>query len=89
MQAHDFRQILDPSHDLNPVRIKNARTKIRDVRRKTEVLSEIESQTKQKHKCPHCGDDRRQKWGRTLAGRHILSNHLQRAYRIARCFDAP
>ncbi|NKX28588.1 IS1595 family transposase [Rhodobacteraceae bacterium R_SAG6] len=65
MQAHDFRQFLDRFHDLNPAQIEDARTKIRDVRRKTEALAEIESRTEQEHKCPHCGDDRRQKWGRT------------------------
>lgn len=65
MQAHDFRQFLERFHDLNPAQIEATRTKIRDVRRKTEALSEIESRTEQEHKCPHCGNDRRQKWGRT------------------------
>tara|TARA_R110000787_G_scaffold153495_12_gene267377 strand:- start:2426 stop:3493 length:1068 start_codon:yes stop_codon:yes gene_type:complete len=65
VQAHDFRQFLDRFNDLNPAQIEDARTRIRVVRRKTEALAEIESRTKQEHKCTHCGDDRRQKWGRT------------------------
>lgn len=65
MQAHDFRHFLDRFSELNPAQIEDARTKIRDVRRKTEALAEIESRTEQEHKCPHCGNDRRQKWGRT------------------------
>ncbi|WP_092371420.1 IS1595 family transposase [Cribrihabitans marinus] len=65
MQTHDFRLFLDRFDDLNPAQIEDARTKIRDVRRKSDALTEIESRTKREHKCPHCGDDRRQKWGRT------------------------
>lgn len=65
MQAHDFRQFLDRFNDLNPAQIEDARTRIWDVRRKTEALAEIESRTEREHKCPHCGNDRRQKWGRT------------------------
>lgn len=65
MQAHDFRHFLDRFNDLNPAQIEDARTKIRDIRRKTEALAEIESRTEQEHKCPHCGAERRQKWGRT------------------------
>lgn len=65
MQAHDFRQFLDRVHDLNPAQIEDARTEIRDVRRKTEALAEIKSRTERERKCPQCGDDRRQKWGQT------------------------
>lgn len=62
---HDFRRFLDALDDLNPAQIEDAQTKIRDFRRKTEAISEIEVRTKREHKCPFCGDDRRQKWGRT------------------------
>jgi transposase-like protein len=59
---HDFRRFLDK---LNPAQIEDAQTKIRDLRRKTEAISEFEARTIQKYKCPSCGDNRRQKWGRT------------------------
>lgn len=62
MLHHDFRRFLDK---LNPAQIEDAQTKIRDLRRKTEAISEFEARTIQKYKCPSCGDNRRQKWGRT------------------------
>jgi transposase-like protein len=62
---HDFRRFLDALDNLNPAQIEDAQTKIRDLRRRTEVISEIETRTNQDHKCPFCGDERRQKWGRT------------------------
>lgn len=65
MRAHDFRHFFDRLDDLNPAQIENTRTKIRDLCRKSEALVEIESRTEQEHKCPHCGDDQRQRWGRT------------------------
>lgn len=61
----DFRRFLDALDDLNPAQIEDAQTKIRDLRRKTEAISEIEARTNQGHKCPFCGGERRQKWGRT------------------------
>lgn len=65
MLHHDFRRFLDALDDLNPAQIEDAQTKIRYLRRRTEAISEIEARTHQKHKCLSCGDDRRQKWGRT------------------------
>ncbi|MDW4550292.1 IS1595 family transposase [Defluviimonas sp. D31] len=65
MLHHDFRRFLDALDELNPAQIEDAQTKIRDLRRKTEAISEIEARTNQEHKCPFCGDERRQKWGRT------------------------
>lgn len=65
MLHHDFRRFLDALDRLNPAQIEDAQTKIRDLRRKTEAISEIEARTNQEHKCPFCGDERRQKWGRT------------------------
>tara|TARA_R110002049_G_scaffold305535_1_gene502472 strand:- start:8127 stop:9125 length:999 start_codon:yes stop_codon:yes gene_type:complete len=62
---YDSRRFLDALDDLNPAQIEDAQTKIRDLRRKTEAISEIEARTNQDHKCPFCGDERRQKWGRT------------------------
>lgn len=62
---HDFRRFLDTLENLNPAQIEDAQTKIRDLRRRTEAISEIEARTNQDHKCPFCGDERRQKWGRT------------------------
>jgi len=62
---HDFRRFLDALDDLNPAQIEDAQTKIRDLRRQSEAISEIEARTNQEHKCPSCGDERRQKWGRT------------------------
>ncbi|WP_299822596.1 IS1595 family transposase [uncultured Jannaschia sp.] len=63
MLYHDFRRVLDALDELNPAQI--ARTKVRDLRRKSEAISEIEARTSREHKCPFCGDERRQKWGRT------------------------
>ncbi len=65
MRQHVFRRILDALDDLNPAQIEDAQTKIRDLRQKTEAISENEARTNRDHKCPFCGDDRRQKWGRT------------------------
>ena len=62
---HDFRRFLDALEDLNPAQIEDAQTKIQDLRGKTEAISEIEARTNQDHKCPFCGDERRQKLGRT------------------------
>ena len=65
MLHHDFRRFLGALDRLNPAQIEDAQTKIRDLRRKTEAISEIEARTNQEHKCPFCADERRQKWGRT------------------------
>lgn len=65
MLHHDFRRLLDALDDLNPAQIEDAQTKIRDLRRKTEAISEIEVRTNRDHTCPFCGEDRREKWGRT------------------------
>ncbi|SFG55612.1 Transposase [Palleronia marisminoris] len=65
MLHHDFRRFLNALDTLNPAQIEDAQMKIRDLRRKTEAISEIEARTNRDHKCPFCGDDRRQKWGRT------------------------
>lgn len=62
---HDFRRLLKNLSDLNPAQIEDAQIKIRDLRRKTEAISEIEARTNQEHQCPHCGSGDRQKWGRT------------------------
>ncbi len=65
MLHHDFRRFLDALDELNPTQIEDTRMKIRDLCRKAEAISEIEARTNQEHKCPFCGDERRQKWGRT------------------------
>ena len=65
MLHHDFRRFLDNLDKLNPAQIEDAQTKIRDLRRKTEAISEIEARTNREYTCPSCGDNRRQKWGRT------------------------
>lgn len=65
MRHHDFRRILDALKDLSPAQIEDAQNRIQDLRRKTEAVSEIEARTSGECKCPFCGDDRRQKWGRT------------------------
>ena len=65
MLHHDFRRFLDALDRLNPAQIEDAQSKIMDLRRKTEAISEIEARAIQDHKCPYCGDERRQKRGRT------------------------
>ncbi|UTH46737.1 IS1595 family transposase [Loktanella salsilacus] len=60
----DFRRFIDALDKLNPAQIEDAWTKIRDLRRKMEAISEIETRTIQERKCPFFGEDRRQKWGR-------------------------
>ena len=64
MLPHDFRRFLGNLDKLNPAQIEDAQTKIRDLPRKTEAVSEFEARTIQEYKCPSCGDNRRQKWGR-------------------------
>jgi hypothetical protein len=46
--------------ELSPAQIVDAQSKIRELREKTEAISEIEARTNEGHKCPFCGDDRRQ-----------------------------
>lgn len=65
MLHHDFRRFIDALDRLNPAQIEDAQTEIRDLRRKTEAISKIEARTNHEHKCPFCGDERCQKWGRT------------------------
>lgn len=65
MLHHDFRRLLARLDDLSPAQIVDAQSRIRDLRRKTEAISEIETRTNAEHKCPHCGGQRQQKWGRT------------------------
>jgi transposase-like protein len=65
MLHNDFRRFLDALDRLNPAQIEDAQSKNRDLRQKTEAISEIEAGTNQDHKCPFCGDERRQKWSRT------------------------
>jgi hypothetical protein len=62
---HDFRRFLDALDVLNPAQIEDARTRIRDLRQKSEAISEIEARTNQDRKCPCCGNHRHQKWRRT------------------------
>lgn len=62
---HEFRLFCDSLNELNPAQIEDAQTIIRDLRRKTEAISEIEARASQESKCPSCGDEQRQKWGRT------------------------
>lgn len=65
MLHHYFRRFLEALDRLSPAQIEDAQTKIRDLRRNTEAISEIEARTNQEHKCPFCGEEQRQKWGRT------------------------
>jgi hypothetical protein len=62
---HDYRRSLKALNELGPAQIEDAQTKILDLRRKTEAISEIEARTNGEHQCPFCGNDRRQKWGHT------------------------
>lgn len=62
---HDFRRFIDALDELNPAQIEDAQAKIRDLRRKTEAISEIEARTNRERRCPLCHDNQRQKWGRT------------------------
>ncbi len=63
MLHHDFRRFLDALDELNPAQIEDAQTEIRNLRRQTKAISEIEARTNQDCKCPFCRDDRRRKWG--------------------------
>ena len=47
MLHHDFRRFLDALGKLNPAQIEDAQTKILDLRRKSEAISEIEARTNQ------------------------------------------
>lgn len=81
MLHHDFRRLLDTLGELNPAQIEDAQTKIRDLRRKTEAISEIEARTSQDHMCPFCGCGRRQKWGRTRTKiQRYRCNDCQKTY---------
>ncbi len=43
MLHHDFRRFIDALDEPNPAKIEDAQTKMRDLRRKTEAISEIET----------------------------------------------
>ena len=45
MLHHNFRRFLNALDRLNPAQIEDAQTKIHDLRRKTEAISEIEART--------------------------------------------
>ncbi len=62
---HEYHRLLEALSELNPAQIEDEQTKLLDLRRRTEAISEIEARAKQGAKCPFCGDDQRQKWGRT------------------------
>ena len=68
LQQHVFRRLLKDLESLNPRQIEDARSKIRDVRRRTEALAEIEARTERERNCSFCGHHKRQKWGRTKTG---------------------
>ena len=72
MLHHDFRRFLDALDRLNPAQIEDAQSKIRDLRRKTEAISEIEARAIQDHKCPFCGDLRVQAMAQP--SRHLNKN---------------
>ncbi|MCE5974982.1 hypothetical protein LZA78_15995 [Sinirhodobacter sp. WL0062] len=62
---HEFRRLLEVLEELNPAQVEDAQTKIHEIRRKTEAISEIEARSGRDQRCPFCGVDRRMKWGRT------------------------
>ena len=62
---HNFRRFLESFDELNPAQIEDAQTKIRVLRRKTEAILEVEVRANHKAKCPCCGNEQLQKWGRT------------------------
>jgi len=62
---YNFCRFLDTLDELNPAQIEDAQVKIRELRRKTEAISEIEARMNPERKCPFCGEVHHQKWGRT------------------------
>lgn len=65
MKAHDFRKLIRRFDDLTPAQIQDATRRITEVRRKTEAIAAIETRAQENPSCPHCGDERRVRWGRT------------------------
>ena len=65
MQHQDFRRFLDGLAQLTPAQIEDAQREIRDLRCQTEAISEIEARANRETGCPSCGDEQRQRWGRT------------------------
>lgn len=65
MLHYEFRRFLDALEELSPAQIEDAQTKIQDLRRKTEAISEIEARSNLGQECPFCGNEKRQKWGHT------------------------
>lgn len=65
MKAHDFRKLISRFDDLTPGQVEDAAQRITQVRRKTEAITAIEMRAQEKTSCPHCGHERRVRWGRT------------------------
>lgn len=65
MKAHDFRKLLDRLEDLTPGQAQDAAQRITEVRQKTEAIATIEARGQERPACPHCGHQRRVRWGRT------------------------
>ena len=65
MEAHVYRRLLAELAYLTPAQIEGAATRLRDIRRRSEVLAELEARTEQERHCPFCGGIDRQKWGKT------------------------
>lgn len=61
------RGILDLVRRLSPAQIPEVESAVREARQRAETLVEIDEAGADRC-CPHCGDDRRAKWGRTRMG---------------------
>ncbi|MCQ0090245.1 IS1595 family transposase [Roseovarius sp. M141] len=68
ISQHAFRQFLDRIIQLTPRQIEDLLSRAHDVRQRRAALAEIETRTEQERKCPHCNEERRQKWGQTRTG---------------------
>ena len=77
MKAHDFSKLLDRLEDLTPSQAQDAAQRITEVCQKSEAIAAIEARSQHRPSCPHCGHERRVKWGRTRT-------NIQR-YRCAGC----
>lgn len=65
---HAFRQILDELGLMSPRQIEDLLDRAFAVRSGRLALGVIEARAEARRNCPHCGHERRQKWGTTRTG---------------------
>ena len=68
IDPNGYRRLLDLLPQLNANQIEDLLGNALAIRRTRAALAEIEARPEREQACPHCGPERRQKWGQTRTG---------------------